>query len=62
MRVIIKTRADLDTLWGEPEQAVCQLGLQLRIRSSYTRVPFRTSCWGIEVGVAFSERISRGSE
>ena len=44
-------------LWGEPEQAVsvCQ-GLKLCIRSSYTRVPFRTSCRGVEVGVAFSKK------
>ena len=38
------------------EQAVCQ-GLQLRMRSLYTRVPFRTSCRGVEVGIAFSERV-----
>ena len=43
-------------LWGEPEQAVCQ-GLQLR--SSYTCLPYRTSCRGVEVGVAFSEQVSR---
>ena len=46
-------------LWGEPEQAVCQ-GLQLRMRSSYTHVPFRTSCHscrGVEVGLVFSERV-----
>ena len=42
-------------LWGEPEQAACQ-GLKLCIRSSYTRVPFRTSCRGVEVGVAFSKK------
>ena len=43
-------------LWGEPEQAVCQ-GLQLRMRSSYTRarVPLRT-CRGVEVVVAFSKK------
>ena len=42
-------------LWGEPEQAACQ-GLKLCIRSSYTHVPFRTSCRGVEVGVAFSKK------
>ena len=47
-------------LWGEPEQAVCQ-GLQLRMRSSYARVPFHTSCRGVEVGVAFSERVMASS-
>ena len=46
-------------LWGKPEQA-CQ-GLQLRMHSSYTRVPFRTSCRGVEVGVAFSERVMASS-
>ena len=40
----------------EPEQAVCQE--QLRMRSSYTRVP---SCRDVTVGVAFSEGLRKVS-
>ena len=52
-------RSQLDkcrALWGEPDQAVCQ-GLQLHMCSSYTHMPFHTSCRGVEVVMVFSELV-----